>query len=55
MDNWTALEAAFKNGYDKGYEAGQKEAMIKFLTEYGAELKKVVEKFDTLLENLKAE
>ena len=51
MDNWTALESAFKNGY----EVGRKEAMIEFLTEYGTELKKVIENLNTLLENLKAE
>ena len=55
MDKWTACEASFKNGYDKGYEAGQKEAMIKFLTEYGAELKNVIAKLDILLEKYKAE
>ena len=51
MDNWTACEAAFK----KGYEAGQKDAMIEFLTEYGAALKEVVVNLDQLLEKYKAE
>ena len=51
MDNWTALESAFKNGY----EAGQKDAMIEFLTEYGIALKEVVANLDRLLEKYKAE
>ena len=55
MDNWTAYEASFKNGYDKGYEAGQKDAMIEFLTEYGVALKEVVANLDRLLEKYKAE
>lgn len=55
MDNWTAYETSFKNGYDKGYEAGQKDAMIEFLTEYGVALKEVVANLDRLLEKYKAE
>jgi flagellar biosynthesis/type III secretory pathway protein FliH len=55
MDNWTACEVAYKNGYNKGYEVGQKDAMIEFLTEYGDALKEVVANLDRLLEKYKAE
>ena len=55
MNHWAACEAAFKNGYHKGYEAGQKDAMIEFLTEYGVALKEMVANLDRLLEKYKAE
>lgn len=51
MNNWVACEVAFKNGY----ETGQKDAMVEFLTEYGVALKEVVANLDRLLEKYKAE
>ena len=34
MDNFTASEISYKNGYEKGYESGMKEAARKMLVAF---------------------
>ena len=55
MDNWTACETAYKNGYDKGFVEGYKTATLEFLTEYGLQLKEIVKNIEAMVEKYKAE
>ena len=55
MDNWTACEIAYKNGYDKGFVTGYKTATLEFLTEYGLQLKEIVKNIEAMVEKYKAE
>ena len=55
MDNWAACEASFRNGYEKGYEQGKKDAMINLLNEYADALMETVENLRELSRNLKGE
>lgn len=49
MDNWTACEIAYKNGYDKGFVEGYKTATLEFLTKYGNQLKEIVNNIEELV------
>lgn len=54
MDNWTAMEAAFKNGYKCGVQEARSE-VINFLEEYIKDVKSTVTFLEGALEKLKGE
>lgn len=49
MDNWSAIEAAFKNGY----EQGRKEAEYSLLNEYADALMETVNNLRELAQKIK--
>lgn len=54
MDSWTAIEAAFKNGYECGVQEARNE-VINFLEEYIKDVKSTITFLEGALEKLKGE
>ena len=55
MDNWGAIEQAFKNGYEAGIEEGKKIGAYEILQECSKAFLEVVKNFDDLAEAIKDE
>lgn len=51
MNPYDACEAAFNNGYEKGYKTGQND-IKEFLNEYILQLNEIVEKIEAVVASM---
>lgn len=49
MKAYDACEMSFRNGYDEGFIKGYKTATLEFLTEYGSQLKEIVNNIEEMV------
>ena len=49
MNAYDAYEIAFRNGYNEGFVKGYHAAMLEILTEYGSQLKEIVNNIEELI------